>query len=406
MPDLETTLKTAIRSLRSGYLEREENVKIAVILPILNALDWNFADPGSLRPEYPVGPGRVDYALLCHGRPQVFVEAKRRGAVDVRAEAQLFGYAANNGIPLLVLSDGLCWDFYLSMADGRPEERCFDRLELRDEGSVSQYARTLESCLRKLKVSSGEARRGAEYRLEDERSSKRARQSMPDAWNALLNEPDELLCELLTDKVQTMSGARPRPADVEKFLRRLLAPRPSSMPEMRQSGNAIEEGPRGRTARTSESQFGNAGGYRQATMAAVSSVSSVPPIEATERGEKLQKIVRDLMRCVLEDFPEMLDENGINHLESAKKPLGLKLGGNLELIRKVAKGRSVGDHCRYWKYPFAGRWYVCSEWWKQDHSHNARKLSTWVGSLIADAEDPGAKDRLQDILNRLSAWGE
>ena len=185
MSDLETTLKRAILNLRSGGLDREEDVKIAVILPILNALDWHSADPGSLRPEYPAGPGRVDYALLCHGRPQVFVEAKRRGAVDAKAEAQLFRYAAHNGVPLLVLSDGLCWDFYLSMADGRPEERRFDRLELRDEDSVPQYARTLESCLRKLKVASGEARRDAESLLEDDRSRNRARIAMPDAWNAL-----------------------------------------------------------------------------------------------------------------------------------------------------------------------------------------------------------------------------
>ncbi len=387
MHDLETTLKTAIRNLRSGGLEREEDVKIAVILPILNALDWDFADPGSLRPEYPVGPGRVDYALLCHGHPQVFVEAKRRGSVDVRAETQLFDYAANNGVPLLVLSDGLCWDFYLSMADGRPEERRFDRLELRDEYSVVQYARTLESCLCKLKVASGEARRGAEYRLEDERSRKRAREAMPDAWNALLNEPDELLCELLTDKVQTMNGAKPRPADVEKFLRRLLVARPSSTPEMRPTA-----------------QFGKGGGHRQVTAAAV---SPVPPTEATERVEKLQDIVQDFMRTVLEYFPGTLNENEIGQLENTKNPRGLKIG-NRELIRKVSAGPQISGHNRYWTRPppFAGQWYVCSEWWKQDHRHNARKLSTWVRSLIADAEDPKARDCLQNILNRLSAWGE
>ncbi len=385
MPDLETTLKTAIRSLRSGALEREEDIKIAVLLPVLNALGWNFADPGSLRPEYPAGPGRVDYALLCHGRPQVFVEAKRRGAVDVRAEAQLFGYAANNGVPLLVLSDGLCWDFYLSMADGRPEERRFDRLELSDEDSVSQYARTLESCLRKRKVASGEARRDAEYRLEDERSGKRAREAMPDAWNTLLNEPDELLCELLADKVEERSGAKPRPADVEKFLRRLLVARPSSTPEMRP-----------------KAQFGNRGCHRQVTTAAV---SPIPPTEATEPGEKLQDIIKDLMRAVLKDFPETLSDNEIGQLENTKNPLGLKIG-NRELIRKVSEGRHIGHHSRYWKHPFAGRWYVCSEWWKSDHCHNARELSTWVRSLVAGIEDPRARDRLLDILNRLSVYGK
>ena len=388
MHDLETTLKDAIRILRSGDLEREEDVKIAVILPILNALDWNSADPRSLRPEYPAGPGRVDYALLCHGRPQVFVEAKRRGSVDVKAETQLFGYAANNGVPLLVLSDGLHWDFYLSMADGRPEERRFDRIELRDEDSVVQYAKTLESCLHERKVASGAARLGAEHRLEDERSGKRAREAMPDAWNALLNEPDELLCELLTEKVEAKSGAKPRPADVEEFLRRLLVARPSSTPEIRPTA-----------------QFGKGGRHRQVTAAAV---SSVPPTEATRGENLLKKIVQDLMRTVLEDFPGTLGENEIGQLENKKNPLGLKIG-NHTLIRKVSEGREISNHSRYWKDLFAERWYVCSQWWKKDHHHNARKLSTWVRSLIEDAEgaeDPGARDRLQDILNRLSAWVE
>ena len=152
-----------------------------MILPVLNALDWNSADPGALRPEYPAGRGRVDYALLCHGHPQVFVEAKRRGTLDARAEPQLFGYAANNGVPLLVLSDGLCWDFYLSMADGRPEERRFHHLELFSEGKVPEYATTLDNWLRKRRVASGDARRGAESCLESDGSLARARDSLPGA---------------------------------------------------------------------------------------------------------------------------------------------------------------------------------------------------------------------------------
>ena len=35
MPELEPILKTAILNLRSGRLDREEDVKLAVILPIL-----------------------------------------------------------------------------------------------------------------------------------------------------------------------------------------------------------------------------------------------------------------------------------------------------------------------------------------------------------------------------------
>ena len=123
---LEAILKTAISRLRSEELENEAEVRLAVVEPILRALNWDAAtDSRSIKPEYSVGHGRVDYALLCPDRPQVFIEAKRRGGLDARAEEQLFDYASHNGIPLLVLTDGYYWDFYLSMADGLPEERRF-----------------------------------------------------------------------------------------------------------------------------------------------------------------------------------------------------------------------------------------------------------------------------------------
>ena len=396
---LETTLKTAILNLRSGSLEREEEVKVAVILPILNALDWNSADPGSLRPEYPAGSGRVDYALLCNGRPQVFVEAKRRGALDAGAEAQLFGYAVNNGVPLLVLSDGLCWDFYLSMADGRPEERRFHRLELRDEDRVPEYSETLEACFRKRQVASGAARRGAELRLEANRSRTRAREAMPDAWNALLNGPDELLCDLLADKVHARAGIEPDRSDVEEFLQRLMVARPSAGP---QTGRRAAEGPRRKNAESAVSRLRRAVGRRQGGSVRVSSVSTAGPAEF---GEPLQDIVRDLMRALLEDFPGTLDAETIARLATAPNPLGLKIG-NHALLRKVPEGTKIGGHNRYWTQPFAGHWYVCSQWWKADHRHNARNLAAWVESLIGGVAESGARNRLLDILDRLSVHRE
>ena len=406
MPEFESILKTAILNLRSGHLDREEDIKLAVILPILNALDWNSTDPGALRPEYPAGGGRVDYALLCHGRPQVFVEAKRRGALDARAESQLFGYAANNGVPLLVLSDGLCWDFYLSMADGHPEERRFHRLELRSGDKVREYAATMDAWLRKGQVASGEARRSAENRLESGRSRTRARDALPMAWRALTGEPDELLCDLLEDKVRAMVGIKPQRSDIEDFLRSLPVSRPLPAPGERSSAQppkrrVAQELPV-RIAGDGVPQSRGDGGFRPGVSAGA---SSVPTTGAAACGETLQDIVRDLMRAVLEDFPDTLDAETIERLETTTNPLGLKIG-NHALIRKVADGTQVNGHNRYWTQPFGGRWYVCSQWWKPDHRHNARKLKAWVESLIGGMEDGGARSRLLDLLDRLSIHGE
>ena len=162
---LEHTLKIVISRLVSDDLESEAQVKQSIILPVLRELGWDDTDPKMFKPVYSVGRGLVDYALLSHSRPQVFIEAKRIGAMDVGGEEQLFGYASNRGVPLLVLTDGDRWDFYLSMASGVPSERRFYRMELRLEHKIQEYAEFLAEHLQKDHVVSGEARRSAEKRL-------------------------------------------------------------------------------------------------------------------------------------------------------------------------------------------------------------------------------------------------
>ncbi len=397
---LDPILRTAISHFRSGHLDTEEEVKAAVILPVLLALGWNLADR-SIRPEYRAGPGRVDYALLCHGRPQVFIEAKRPGALDVRAEEQLFGYASNAGIPLLVLTDGRFWDFYLSMADGPPTERRFRRLELRDASGVPAYAEVLETCLNNRRVSSGEARRNAEDCLQKARERARARAAIPEAWNALLTEPDELLCDLLAEQVQRRAGAGPERSDIEDFLTSLpsapLQPATARRPPTRQSDPPNRELRPKEAGGANEPKSGSFDEDRRGFTAAER------PGARRSRGGDFQAIVRDLMRAVLETYPEVLDEETLLYLESTKNPFGTRLP--YPLIRKTTEGRHFSGRGRYWKDTYAGQWYVCSQWWKDEdnHRHNAKKLAEWVESLIARTNSPEARGCLESILSRFSS---
>ena len=215
---LEQTIQIATSRLHSGGLDNEAQVKQAVILPILRALDWDDTDPESFRPEYSVHRGSVDYALLDRGNPLVFIEAKRIGGLDAGGEEQLFGYASNRGVPLLVLTDGNRWDFYLSVAEGVPAERRFYRLELQLEHNLSEYMDFFEQHLRRGRVISGEARRAAEQRHASNRERERARQAIPSAWLALLTEPDDMLRDLLAERVESECGTKPELDDVEAFL--------------------------------------------------------------------------------------------------------------------------------------------------------------------------------------------
>ena len=218
--DLEQQLTDAMRRVRAGLLKNEAQVKQSVILPILRALGWNTDAPEQLRTEFQAGDGRVDYALLHYDQPQVFIEAKRIGlAEDRKAQEQLFGYAANRSIPILVLTDGQRWDFYFGPGPGVWQERCFRRLTLDDDQNASNNAEFLKGHLGREAVVSGEARRSADRLLAESQAFERAKRMLRDVWHTLLSEPHPQLCELLGEQVQARCGVKPRADDIDSFLK-------------------------------------------------------------------------------------------------------------------------------------------------------------------------------------------
>ena len=224
--NLEQALRNGLDKIRSGQLTNEAQVKQAVILPILRELGWDDADPREFVPELPVitevGNGSVDYALcrvFPSQRPLIFIETKKLGNVDVAGEGQLFRYAANQGVPFLVLTNGDVWNFYLAMAAGTPAERLVYRAELTQEEKLTEYAGFFQRYLDKARVLSGSARQDAEQDKESEGNRLTAQNAIPECWQGLLNEPNDELLKLLVDAVEKNCGIRPDPDNVKAFLK-------------------------------------------------------------------------------------------------------------------------------------------------------------------------------------------
>ena len=224
--NLEQALRNGLDKIRSGQLTNEAQVKQAVILPILRALGWDDTNPNEFVPEYAVGTengrGSVDYALcrtLPYQLPLIFIETKKLGSVDVAGEGQLFRYAANQGVPFLVLTDGDVWNFYLAMAVGTPAERIVYRAELRQEEKLGEYKGFFKRYLKKENVLSGKARQDAELDKESEANRLTAQNTIPGCWQGLLNEPNDELLKLLVDAVEKNCGIRPDPDNVKAFLK-------------------------------------------------------------------------------------------------------------------------------------------------------------------------------------------
>ncbi len=113
-----------------------------------------------------------------------------------------------------------------------------------------------------------------------------------------------------------------------------------------------------------------------------------PPSAPTyrTRHDQLQPIVRDLLKTLLEDYPSLLTEKDIDNLmdrDYTQKILGLQLGG-FPLLRRREAGRRGSDNdsqSRFYVRVYADRFYVCSQWWRDDHLDNAKSLLRFAGEL-------------------------
>ena len=188
------------------------------MLRLLNALAWPTYDTQVICPEYSLEGRRVDFAL-CHppAKPIAFVEVKQIGQSE-GAERQLFEYAFHVGVPLAILTDGQEWNFFLPGEQGDYGERRVYKLDI-VEREMKECISRLTRYLQYERIVSGAA---IEAAREDYCNVARERQmtsTLPKAWTRLVDEEDELLLELVADRVESLCGYKPDPDTVARFLK-------------------------------------------------------------------------------------------------------------------------------------------------------------------------------------------
>ncbi len=128
--------------------------------------------------------------------------------------------------------------------------------------------------------------------------------------------------------------------------------------------------------------------------------------------DQVQPIVRELMKTLLEDYPSLFTETDIENLmnrDYTQNILGLQLGG-FPLLRRREAGRRGSDNDRqnrFYTKLYADRFYVCSQWWRDDHLDNAKSLLRFVDQLAGrDPKHIGIPElerhmkSLRDYINR------
>lgn len=202
---------------------------------------WPIFDTAVVTPEYVLEGRRVDFALLHpEEHPRVFLEVKKIGQAE-GADRQLFEYAFYKGVPIAVLSDGQEWHFYLPSGQGDYSERRVYKLDLLEREPAESCER-LRRYLSYEAVCSGKAVQAARADYQDVSRERQVRDALPKAWRRLLEGPDELLLELLAEKVEDICGFKPdsdtcaeylRTADPFSPMRQPYPPKPFSAPATR-----------------------------------------------------------------------------------------------------------------------------------------------------------------------------
>ncbi|MYE51455.1 MAG: hypothetical protein F4X81_08295, partial [Gammaproteobacteria bacterium] len=215
---LEEAIADIVEKLREGAFPNEQSVSQGVVLRVLSDLHWDVFETSVVWPEYPTkGGGRADFALCePRSRPKVLIEVKQPGKAEGGVEQSL-GYAFKTGVPFVVLTDGQTWSFYLPAEPGDYEDRRVFKLDLY-EHPVERSANVLEGYLHWRAVASGKALEDARREHRSKARQALARQAIPEAWQRLVEQRDELLVELVSDAVESKEGVRPDDEDVARFL--------------------------------------------------------------------------------------------------------------------------------------------------------------------------------------------
>jgi len=105
------------------HLATEEATKQALVMPFIAALGYNVFDPTEIVPELTADVGikkgeKVDYAILCLGKPMILFECKWHGTdLDREHASQLYRYFGVTAARFGVLTNGIVYRFFTDLDD-------------------------------------------------------------------------------------------------------------------------------------------------------------------------------------------------------------------------------------------------------------------------------------------------
>ena len=227
---LEEHITDIQNKLRNNEYPNEQSISQGIVLRLLSVIQWQVYDTQSVIPEYSIQGRRVDFALCVQkNKPVIFIEVKQPGNT-LGADKQLFEYAFHKGVPFAIVTDGKEWHFYLPAEVGNYDERRVYKLDL-IERDTQESAYRLERYLSFDEVANGNALENAREDYKNVSKERQAKANIPIAWEKLIEEKDEMLTEVVSEKAESICGFKPTQKQIIAYLSSLksgIASRPST----------------------------------------------------------------------------------------------------------------------------------------------------------------------------------
>lgn len=195
----------------------EAATRQAIILPILHFCGWNTYNIQEVTPEYAVEGGKVDYALSDNNSVKFFIEVKKISEDLERHQEQLLFYSFKQGVKLASLTNGISWWFYLPTEEAEWKERKFYAVDIMQQDSTDVASKFL-GLLSKPNVVSSRAHQNATSIYKGQQKKRAIDDNLPEAWNKLILERNDLLIELLAETTEKLCGFKPENSEVAEFI--------------------------------------------------------------------------------------------------------------------------------------------------------------------------------------------
>jgi predicted type IV restriction endonuclease len=212
-----TSFIESLKSDRRIVSFDEAATKQAVVTRLLSLLGWDIFSIDEVRPEYSVGGRKVDYSLRINNSNKVFIEAKKIGEELEDHQEQLLNYSFQEGVKLSILTNGITWWFYLPLHEGSWEQRKFYTIDILQQDSADVTSKFIDF-LSKDNINNGKAIQNAEATYKGQQKIKILEETLPKAWNKIIEEADELLIDLINETAEKICGFKADTEFVERFL--------------------------------------------------------------------------------------------------------------------------------------------------------------------------------------------